>query len=486
MKKNILWLFCLVLGLFLFSSFNDIVQARSTRTSSSDVHVNGYFRKNWTYVQPYYRTPPNSTKLDNYSCIDYWNCWGSTTTPTYSTPTYTPPVYVPPVYVAPVKTKTEICQDSFGINSYYSYTSELCYCNAWYTWNLSQTYCVLKPIKTPSEECQDQYWSNATVGSTTDTCSCKVGYQWSSDRTYCILKTKTPLEICQDAFWSNVSTDWIMNIDKTYSCFCNTWYQWSLNRKYCEIKTKTPTEICKDLYWSHVFANWTKKPDGSNYCYCDSWYQWSSDSKYCELSTPDNLCQSDESIVSCGLWFDTCPSKCRSEWTGLINTGTSTSISTGNELQSAYDYAYSIGITTANSIDAADMHGFLLRAHMAKMMVNYSREILGKLPDTTQICNFIDISRQAKEFQMYIIEACQMWLMWMGSDKFNPNWTVTRAEFWTVLSRALYGNANDGGAPYYLAHLSALEDAGIMQDISTPNVPEIRWNVMLMLQRSTK
>lgn len=31
------------------------------------VRVNGYYKKNGTYVQPYYRSNPNSTKLDNYS-----------------------------------------------------------------------------------------------------------------------------------------------------------------------------------------------------------------------------------------------------------------------------------------------------------------------------------------------------------------------------------------------------------------------------------
>lgn len=31
------------------------------------VHVKGYYRSNGTYVQPHYRSSPNSTVLDNYS-----------------------------------------------------------------------------------------------------------------------------------------------------------------------------------------------------------------------------------------------------------------------------------------------------------------------------------------------------------------------------------------------------------------------------------
>jgi len=32
-----------------------------------DTHVNGYTRKDGTYVQPHYRTAPNNTSSDNYS-----------------------------------------------------------------------------------------------------------------------------------------------------------------------------------------------------------------------------------------------------------------------------------------------------------------------------------------------------------------------------------------------------------------------------------
>jgi hypothetical protein len=37
------------------------------------VHVNGYYRKNGTYVAPYTRTSPNSTKTDNYSYPGNYN-----------------------------------------------------------------------------------------------------------------------------------------------------------------------------------------------------------------------------------------------------------------------------------------------------------------------------------------------------------------------------------------------------------------------------
>ncbi|WP_200859533.1 hypothetical protein [Bdellovibrio bacteriovorus] len=36
-------------------------------TASADTYVNGYYRKNGTYVQPHYRSDTNSTRSDNWS-----------------------------------------------------------------------------------------------------------------------------------------------------------------------------------------------------------------------------------------------------------------------------------------------------------------------------------------------------------------------------------------------------------------------------------
>jgi len=155
-----------------------------------------------------------------------------------------------------------------------------------------------------------------------------------------------------------------------------------------------------------------------------------------------------------------------------------------DELQGAYDYAYGMGVTTQSAIDTADMYGQLKRSHMAKMMVNYAKEVKGMTADTSLACSFTDVANQTEEMQGYIKEACQMGLMGQGITAFNPNGIVTRAQFGTVLSRVLYGDANNGGNPYYADHLAALKDAGIMTNISNPNAPEVRGYVMLMMQRA--
>lgn len=168
-----------------------------------------------------------------------------------------------------------------------------------------------------------------------------------------------------------------------------------------------------------------------------------------------------------------------------VPTATLGAASYSAELEGAYDYAYGIGATTQPSIETANMYGSLIRSHMAKMMTNYAMEVLGQTPDTSLACEFTDIANESAELAGYIRLSCQLGLMGQGINAFNPNGVVTRAQFGTVLSRALYGDTyNVDTNPYYAEHLAALKDAGIMTMISTPDQLEVRGYVMLMMQRA--
>ncbi|HRX63959.1 MAG TPA: hypothetical protein P5060_02545 [Candidatus Absconditabacterales bacterium] len=156
-----------------------------------------------------------------------------------------------------------------------------------------------------------------------------------------------------------------------------------------------------------------------------------------------------------------------------------------DELEGAYDYAYDNGITTMDSIDNADMYGSLTRIAMAKMMSNFAMDVLGSEPDTDMECTFPDVSETLDaQYDNGVTNACQLGLMGVGVDNFDPYGIVDRAQFGTVLSRALYGDMYNGADPYYADHLEALQDAGIMNNISNPMAPEVRGYVMLMMQRA--
>ena len=50
-----------------------IVFGFSNLFAQNDVYVNGYYRKNGTYVQPHFKTAPNNSMFDNYSTKGNFN-----------------------------------------------------------------------------------------------------------------------------------------------------------------------------------------------------------------------------------------------------------------------------------------------------------------------------------------------------------------------------------------------------------------------------
>ena len=155
-----------------------------------------------------------------------------------------------------------------------------------------------------------------------------------------------------------------------------------------------------------------------------------------------------------------------------------------SELQQAYNWAYKNGITTMDSIEKANIKWDITREEMAKMITNYAINILWKTPDTTKTCLFID-SNINPGLVSFVTKSCQLWLMGQWVTSFRPKDSVTRAEFWTVLSRALRWNKNEWWSTYYENHLKALKSEWIMTKISTPMNKEVRGYVMLMLMRSS-
>ena len=155
------------------------------------------------------------------------------------------------------------------------------------------------------------------------------------------------------------------------------------------------------------------------------------------------------------------------------------------ELGKAYEWAYSKSITTMPSYEAANMKGKVTRAELAKMLSNWAMNVRGMTPDTSKTCEFTDTASVKGDLGPAITTSCQLGLMGQGIPAFRPYDNVSRAEFGTALSRALWGGKYDGGTPYYKNHLQALQAAGIMNyiDGNWPASQEVRGYVMLMLMR---
>ena len=153
------------------------------------------------------------------------------------------------------------------------------------------------------------------------------------------------------------------------------------------------------------------------------------------------------------------------------------------EFNNAYVFAYRNWITTMDNISKGNMNWPLTRIAMAKMLANYAVNVLGKKPDIAKIPHFWDVDKKLDgDYNNWVTLAYQLWIMWVGIDKFRPYDLVNRWEFGTALSRMLYGLA-DWKWAYYEPHLAKLKELGVISN-DNPNLGELRWYVMLMLMRS--
>jgi len=154
------------------------------------------------------------------------------------------------------------------------------------------------------------------------------------------------------------------------------------------------------------------------------------------------------------------------------------------ELEMAYQWAYQAEITSQPTIEQANLNWYVTRAQLAKMMSNFSSNVLHKFPDTSASCEFDDIDSADPHLQLGIKQACQFWLMGQNVKKFRPSDSVTLWEFSVILTRAIWWDEFYWWDPYYKKSLKVLHKLWIVDDISAPLVDQKRWWIMLMLKRS--
>ncbi len=162
------------------------------------------------------------------------------------------------------------------------------------------------------------------------------------------------------------------------------------------------------------------------------------------------------------------------------------------EVFDAYKWAYKYWITTMDTEETANPDWYVVRWHLAKMVVNFSVNVLWRdMPlDTPTKCKRKDKSSEweSSEIKFYAEKSCAMWLMWIYTEEFMPNKIVDRAEFWTVVSRILwwekYNELDTDNNLYFTKHLKALQENGFMKDIDNPLWRrELRKRVWVTLKR---
>lgn len=176
------------------------------------------------------------------------------------------------------------------------------------------------------------------------------------------------------------------------------------------------------------------------------------------------------------------------------DTDTSTSpvptSSSDPEVVDAYEFGFANGLTTL-SIEKARLYEGLTRYELAKMISAFIKNVAGKEAVENPVCDittFGDYASFDDEMKTYIKMACDYGVMGWKNDKsglianFNPFDVVTREQFAAVLSRYLFGDANND-ANDLMKHLKALKAEGIMNLIDKPLTTEVRGYVLIMFQR---
>ena len=162
----------------------------------------------------------------------------------------------------------------------------------------------------------------------------------------------------------------------------------------------------------------------------------------------------------------------------------------GEEVFVAYNWAINNWITTIDDVSKVQFNKKITRAELAKMMVEFMSWTLKKQPIITWEVNYRDVNyKNLWDLGWYIQLAYQFQIMginadWTPIEDFNPNKTVTRSEFATVLSRIMFGDKyNQDWENYYEKHIKALEKVNILGN-TDPNLIEARWWIMIMLYKS--
>ena len=265
-----------------------------------------------------------------------------------------------------------------------------------------------------------------------------------------------------DVTWNEKENKW----NETPECAfkCNNGYHLNANKDGCE-KDST--------WWGGGWGSWGSHPD---------------DCPNGDLSGDryDGTCDapgggwSDEEEIELGWQVS---DKCSVEWSDR-----------SEEEIAAYLYACENDITTIRDINEARLGDYLNRAEMAKIISVFATKELWMKPNTSKDCSNFAASMEgwSQEMKDYMVMSCQLELMWIHTvnyeaiPDFMPSKRVSRAEFWTILSRVLWWNTYEGtNENYYFRHLDALKANNIITNID-PNITEYRAWVLLMVYRSVE
>ena len=160
------------------------------------------------------------------------------------------------------------------------------------------------------------------------------------------------------------------------------------------------------------------------------------------------------------------------------------------EFDAALAWAYENGLTQYNTVDAFMPFANITREQFAKFAASFTVTNVCLDIDETAPCNFGDIPADPTLGE-YVVLACQLGLVRGSGGMFMPTAAITRAETFTVLSRAMSAKAgvpapSENATPWWDNHFQAMRNAGVTKETDTNAQDRAisRYEALLMLYRS--
>ncbi len=286
-------LLSIVGGLFLMVSDADAA-----------VRVKGYFRKDGTYVQSYYRSNPDGNPYNN------WSFPGNVNPYTGKVATGNPDTYLNNYYNNSGSIYTSLLSPSYsgsdaasilktcGTNQYLSTYNNTCYCSDGYKLNYSTNQCELVTCGLN----QTRYGTS---------CYCNDGYKLNYSTNQCDLvicganQTRYGVSCyCNDGYKMNYSTKQcelvVCSTNQTrygINCYCNDGYKMNYSTNQCELVVCGTNQTrygvncyCNNGYKMNYSTNQCERVvcgvNQTRYginCYCNNGYKMNYSTNQCEL-----------------------------------------------------------------------------------------------------------------------------------------------------------------------------------------------------------
>ena len=182
-----------------------------------------------------------------------------------------------------------------------------------------------------------------------------------------------------------------------------------------------------------------------------------------------------------------------SSWEGNSGTGGldldliagNTPLSSDPEFNEAIRWMYDVGITNYNTPDTYLPFQTITREQVAKMLDKFALATQLNVIRNASPCSFSDVP-STSEFSTHIRNVCQYGVMNGANGKFNPQQTVTKAEFITMLIRLFEGKSLDETvSPRRMNYYQRAIDLSLIsaQDTVTFNQPIARYEIAIFLYR---